>query len=160
MIDLAIDIATERRVGLKFEEFPQRAHASLLEKITSLTRQLEERVRAAEPYKSGKLRGATTSRIDDRPERITGRVFISADYGKAAALEYGAHAATQVKAHSARLDHVYANAVSPLTVMISAHSRKLDIAEHKYLRGPLEAMEGEIIEQLRAALVEATEASA
>jgi hypothetical protein len=156
-MDIGVTVTGDRRASLKFEAFPQQAHKSLLERITGLTERLAARVRAAEPVRSGKLRAATQTRIIDRPEFIVGRVEVTADFAKAAALEYGAHATTRVKEHAARLDHVYARLISPMTVIVAAHSRKPAIAEHRFLRGPLADISGEAILEMRQALAEAGE---
>lgn len=154
-MEIAVTISGDREVALKFEQFPQRAHASLLSRITNLTTQLEARVRAAEPSLTGKLRGETVSHVYDDPERIRGVVTVSADFAKAGALEYGAHRATRVKEHYERLGHVFARLISPLAVVVSEHTRIPNIQEHAFLRGPLAEMEPEVVEQLKAALVEA-----
>lgn len=149
---IEIEVEGARRASLVFEEFPQRAHAALLARIADLTEALEEAVVASEPRRTGRLAEETDSSVKDLPERITGRVSITAEFGKAAALEYGAHGTTNVQAHEARLDHVFGKLIPGTTVSVGAHTRRLNIAEHRYLRGPLEAMRDEIIEGLRDAL--------
>src|SRR5690242_7875009 len=136
---------SDRRVVVKFDQFPQQLHGVLLSRITSLTETLRAMVDASAPEATGKLRRNIVSRVEDRPQRIHGSVFVHADYGKAAALEYGAHNTIQVKSHSQRLDHVFALQVSPLSVMVAAYARHLDIAERRYLRGPLAALKPEIL---------------
>lgn len=163
-----VEIKQDRILGLRFDEFPQRVHANLLDRITKLTAQLEARVKAAEPTRTGKLRSETRSRVYDDGDHIAGRVFVqiegepksrrgSIDAGKAASLEYGAGATAVVKAHSARLDHVFSRLIEPMTVMVGLHNRQVNIAEHGFLRVSLDAMSAEIVDQLRQALVTSEE---
>ena len=117
-MDLGITVEGDRAVELKFETFPQDAHARLLERIADFTAELEAEITAAEPSRTGKLAAETRSAVYDEPERIAGRVAIAAEFGKAAALEYGAHGTTKVRAHEARLAHVFGRLISPITVAV------------------------------------------
>ena len=168
MSTIGLDILNDRKIGLRFEQFPEIAHAKLLERIAALTAQLEARVKAAEPVRTGRLRAQTASFVVDRPNRIAGVVKINAGsgaaakaaYGKAAALEYGASGTTRVAAHMMRLDHFWSKLVSPREVMVAMHSRRLDIPEHGFLRGSLASMQPEVQPALRQALQEAEAGSA
>lgn len=155
---IAADLKVDRKTGLIFDEFPARAFGALLARITSLTQDLESRVSALVPVASGELRGLVQSFVDATPDRIAGKVKLiaksPADFGKAAALEYGAHQSTRVKAHVMRLDHIYAQAIAPLQVSVAAYSRTPNIAEHRFLRGPLAAMQQLVLDQLHAAIAE------
>lgn len=154
-MELTVEISTDRAAGLKFDEFPEQARQRLRAAITGLIGELEGRIQSAEPSLTGKLRSETEPVVEEYPNRITGRVSITADFAKAAALEYGAHATVLVKAHSASLDHIYGKFVDPMTVLVAAHARKVNIGEHRFLRGPLAAMEGQILESLQQALTDA-----
>lgn len=161
MVPVTIELIGDRRVTLRFTEFPQRAHDRLLERITSITEELEAAVVANEPNRTGALRRSTQAAVYDQPNRIAGYVSIRADFGKAAALEYGAHASTKVSAHTMRLDHVFAEKLAaPLSVVVAQHERTVNIAEHAFLRGALGPRQADIQAQLAAAIVEAeTEAA-
>lgn len=156
-MDIAIDVKNARAVGLKFDDLMAQTRENLLQRITALTGELESRVKSEEPVVTGQLREETLSKIYDDPNRISGRVFVSGHFAKAAALEYGAHKTARVRPHSARLDHVFDKRIAPMVVMISAHSRRLNIAERAYLRQPLASMSGEVIERLRAAVAASDE---
>lgn len=157
---VTFEIATERSADLRFEEFPRRAHAVLKERIEDLTSQLHSMVASAAPRRTGRLAASIESRVVDYPDRITGYVKPSSDFAKAAALEYGSHRTVQVKAHRERLDHVYARPLaSSINVTVSAHARRTNVAEHRYLRGPLDAIRPLAIAELRQALAEAAAAS-
>lgn len=157
MTDFGFTVTGDRRVALKFDEFPKALHDRILARIASLTSRLEARVRSAAPTATGKLQSLIVSKVyDNAQDRIRGRVTVSGDFGKAAALEYGARKTAKVKAHEMRLDHVFANRLAaPLTVMVAAHSRQPNIAERKFLRGPIAAMRPEIVQELRQAVADA-----
>jgi len=161
MPEFGIEIDGERRVALRFEQFPERARAALQARIAALTAELYGRVEGAEPERTGRLKGETEPFVDQRADRVVGRVKVvargSSEHGKGAALEYGAHGSARVTAHSQSLSHFWGRLVAPREVFVRAYSRRLDIAERRYLRGPLDEMRGEIIEELRAALGEAME---
>ena len=152
--NIGVTVAGDRAVSIKFDTFPTRAHDSLLARISSLTDSLAARVRGAIHSKTGKLRSTISEAVyDDQPKKISGRVFVDEDYAKAAAEEYGAHGKAQVSAHSASLDHVWSRKLaSPTTVLVSAHSRRMNIAAQKFLRGSLAADSGDIQQQLRDAV--------
>lgn len=156
-MEITAEIQTERTIGLKFDQFPEQARQRLRAAIETLIGDLHDQVTAAAPSESGKLRGEIQPRVEEYPNRITGVVAVTDEFAKAAALEYGAHSSVMVKAHTASLDHIYGKLVEPFSVMVGAHSRRVDIAEHRYLRGPLHAMEGQIFEALQEALVEAAQ---
>jgi hypothetical protein len=154
---ISVTITGDRALQVKLDELPSRIHDRLVGPITRLTERLEAAVREDAPDRTGKLRSEITSRVYDDPDRITGRVFIAAGddkeaYGKAAALEYGAHGTAQVSAHEARLDHVFSRLVAPMEVMVRRHSRRLDIAARLFFRGPERALAPEAEAEIRAAI--------
>jgi hypothetical protein len=154
---IGITVKGERETALKFEQFPKQAHDRLLATITELTGTLRGLVESAEPERTGRLRGTTGSQVSQTADRIRGRVMITADFGKAGALEYGAHRAGPVKAHAARLGHVFGRLIAPMTVMVAAHTRRPNIAEHRFLRGAEAAIAEEALAEMQEALDEAVE---
>lgn len=155
-MDIHIDVKGDRQVGVRFDEFPDQLYADLRKEIESLTSELLARVQAATPSKTGALRSSERLRIFADPDRITGYVDIAGDKGtqafaKAGALEYGAHRSTKVSAHQMKLDHAWSQKwAGPEMVLVGAYTRTPNIAEHRFERGPLGAMQGEIIERLNA----------
>jgi hypothetical protein len=145
----------DRELKARVERIPARAHDKLRARITDLADRLEARVRAAEPVKTGQLRGATLPSVKETPHKIEGKVRVSRLTKKAAALEYGAHGGAHVRAHDARLNHIFGRLVAPMTVQVQAYQRRVNIAEHRFLLGPFEAMKDEIIAELRDAMEEA-----
>lgn len=158
---IRISVTGDRQVGLRFDEFPQVLYADLRREIETLSAQLFAAVEADTPSKTGLLHSQERLRLFTDPNRITGYVDIagtkgSQDFAKAGALEYGAHRATKVSAHSMRLDHHWAlKLAEPETVMVQAFTRTPHIAEHAFERGPLKAMEPEVIARLNAVVQKA-----
>lgn len=93
----------------------------------------------------------------DQEDRIRGYIDIaggkgSSDFSKAGALEYGTKGKpAKVGAHAMKLDHFWHTRLNaPLTVLTKAYERTPHIAEHKFMRGPLDAMRPEILSRLSA----------
>jgi hypothetical protein len=156
-MSFAVRITGATEVGVKLDQLPARLRAGFLERITALTTQLHAEVVGAEPDRTGRLRNTTVMRVEDTPGRIRGRVFVDADFAKAGALEYGAHGTANVRAHAERLDHLWSRFIAPMTVMVAEHSRQLNIAEHRFMRGSLEELEAEITADLQEVIDEAGE---
>lgn len=151
----------DRKVGLLFDEFPQQLRSVLLARIAGLTGQLYASVQAAAPRgATGKLSRSIAMRVENEADYIRGAVFVSADFAKAAALEYGAHKGFTVKAHEQRLTHVFGEEISPESVEVAAYQRHANIAERRFLRGPLAAMEPEIMAALEEAVTGAVNEAA
>ena len=161
-----IDVKGDRQVGLRFETFPDALYDELRQEITALANELFGRVAAATPELTGKLRSQERLRIFADPNRITGYVDIaggkgSNDYAKAGALEYGSKGKpTKVSAHHMRLDHHWSIMLAaPETVMVTKlgedYSRTPNIEEFAFERGPLEAMQPEILARLSAVVEKA-----
>lgn len=161
MDSVRVDIKGDRRVGVVFEEFPDDLYADLRTEIEALTAELLGLVEAATPDRTGRLRGQEKMRVFADKDHIKGQVFIagekgSQDFAKAGALEYGAHRATKVRAHKMRLDHAWETRLAdPITVLVGAYSRTPDIDEHRFERGPLAGMAGEIAARLNAVVEKA-----
>lgn len=160
-MDVHVDIAGDRQVGLRFEEFPDALHAELLALIGGqLGPELETLVEAATPDRTGRLRGEEGLRVFDDPQSIKAQVSVTAEFAKAAALEYGAHRSTNVKAHSMRLDHAWSRRFNaPLSVLVSAYTRTPDIDEVDFLRGPLAAMAPEAIARMEDVVAKLAQAA-
>lgn len=161
-MDIRIDVTGDRRVGLRFEEFPDALYEALKQAIDGLGAELFARVVAATPSLTGRLRGQERYRLFTDPERITAYVDVAAGktsggaYAKAGALEYGAHRSTKVGAHAMRLDHNWGQKLAaPMDVLVAAYNRTPNIDEHSFLRGPLAEMRPEILARLNAVVEKA-----
>ena len=161
MDSVRISVAGARQVGLRFEEFPDNLYADLQAEISALSIELFARVQAATPRRTGQLSSQERLRLFTDKARITGYVDIagtkgSQDFAKAAALEYGAHAPTKVRAHGMKLDHFWSLKLSaPIDVLVGAYMRTPDIDQHAFERGPLAQMGPEINTRLNAAVEKA-----
>jgi hypothetical protein len=154
-----IEVGGERSVGLRFEDFPDQLHDDLRAVIEGVSNELFSRVQAVTPSSTGKLRSQERLRLFDQQERIKGYIDIaggkgSTDHAKAGALEYGSRGKpVKIAAHRMQLDHFWHKRLNaPITVMVDAYARTPKIAEHAFMRGPLEAMRPAILQRLNAAV--------
>ena len=152
-----IDIVGDTRAVLRFDRFPAAAHDRLLATLQSLEKRLEQAVIAAEPEKSGDLKSLTGGRVYDHGDRIAAvvgvRVTTANQARKAAALEYGSRGTSiTVSAHTAKLDHLWSRAISPISVNVPAFSRTPNITARRFLRDPIKALHDIALAEMRAAL--------
>ena len=162
MDSIHIDVTGDRQVALRFDEFPDALYEELKAEINALSVELYARVQAATPEVTGELRGAERLRLFTDPNRITGYVDVEGGktsgglYSEAAALEYGAHRPTKVKAHAMSLDHHWSQKLAQAEqVLVTAYDRTPDIQEFAFERGPLAAMAPEIAARLNAVVEKA-----
>lgn len=166
MISMSVNEADERKIELHLMELPRRLRAKLRPAITELTKELLARVRASEPVRTGRLRQSTQSFIDEREDRIVGRVRVLAEYGRAkgasrhneaaAALEYGAHRSVMVREHSSHETHVFNRASAGTLVMVEAYTRRANISARRFLRDPAAAMRPRAMAELQRIVDETT----
>lgn len=152
-----VELRNDRNVGLRFDQLEKKSHEHLLVAITDITNRMEAAVRAAAPIKTGKLKATILASVIDKEKRITGRVFISADFAKAGALEFGGKGkAFTVKEHQSKLDHIFNNKLSgPISVRIGAHSRTLNMKARRFIRGPAKVLQDSAINEMREAIGQA-----
>jgi hypothetical protein len=161
MDSIRINVTGDRQVGLRFDAFPVVLYEDLRAEIDSLGEELFALVIAATPSRTGRLRSQERIRLFNDPNRITAYVDIagdkgSQDFAKAAALEYGAHGAAKVAAHAMKLDHYWSTKLAePTTVLVEAYTRTANIAEHAFERGPLAALQPQVIARLNAVVAQA-----
>lgn len=160
-MEIGVEVVSERNVALKFDTFPVQAHAGLLQVITQATVQLRGMVADRVPKRTGLLASEISSRVLDYPDRITGIVEIAGmvpgDFGKAAALEYGAHGQAHVREHAEKLGHLFGKMMQPIQVIVRAHDRRLNIEQHDFLRGPLAEISGDVMAQMQEVLAQVIE---
>jgi hypothetical protein len=161
---LSMEVSGVRRAGLRFEKFPAAAHDRLLATLWSLEKRLEAAVLAAEPEKSGDLKTLTGGRVYDHGDRIAAVVGVnvkassnpSFNARKAATLEYGNRGiAIAVKAHTAKLDHLWSRAFSRISDHALFYMRTPTITGRRFLRGPIEALHATALTEMKAALAAA-----
>lgn len=141
---------------MKFDELPKQLHARLLERITSLTDKLRSRVVAEIPRRTGKLAGEVKSSVRDRPDRIVGEVEMTDEFAKAGALEYGGSGRQfKVKGYEADRSAAFGKRLNaPTAKLISAYNRSINFPGRRFLRGPLAAMNEEIVAGITEAVSE------
>jgi hypothetical protein len=157
MDTIHIDVAGDRQVGLRFEQFPEALYEDFRQEIDALSIELFALIRADTPELTGKMLSQERRRLFTDENRITGYIDIAGDKGgsdfaKAGALEYGSSGKSfERQAHSMKLDHLWsAKLAEPMTVMVKAITLPGNIAEHRFERGPLEAMRPQVLARLNA----------
>lgn len=156
-MDLGLELTGDRAATLRFDRFPDAVHDRLLSALERIEKRLEAAVLADAPQRSGRLRNLIGGRVYDHGNRIAAVVGVNdkteSGSRKAAALEYGStKKALDVRSHQARLDHFWANIVTPRMVLVRLHARIPNIAPQRYLRGPIGRIRPGAIAELRAAL--------
>lgn len=167
MSDFAIEITGDRSTTLRFENFPKQMHARILVTMQEIETRLEAAVVASEPRgATGQLQAMTGGRVYDHGDRIAAVVGVRVPGGaseaakKAMALEYGSSTPMSLRAHVARLSHLWRLSIPEITVLVPSHSRTPNILAKRFLRDPIEAMRSEALTELRLAVdTAATEAS-
>lgn len=155
MDTIKIDIAGDRQVGLRFDEFPDALYEDLRQEIDGITVELFAMIQALTPERTGALRSQERLRLFQDKTRITGYIDIAGsvgnDFAKAGALEWGAHRPAKVSAHQMRLDHYWATKLNePEMVVVDAYTRSTNVMEHAFERGPLAEMTPQILARLNA----------
>lgn len=147
----------EREVSLRFETFPSRLKDKLDKRIRELTEELQARVEAAAPFKTGLLRSEIKSNTySDSDTRVAGYVSVFAgdlkkEYAKAATLEYGTNKPRRIPDHGGVFRKLGAG-----QKRIESHLTKpAHIEAFRYLRDPLEQMRPEIEAALAETVAEA-----
>lgn len=135
-MEFQFTVIGDRGIALKFERIPETIHDRLTKTIRDLTLRLEAAIETQEPQNTGRLRTRTKPFFTDKEQLIRGVVRVTgnrAEKLKALALEFGAHGTATVKAYTRGSD-----------VAVSQYQRHVQVAEHRFLRGPFDAMQAEI----------------
>jgi hypothetical protein len=99
------------------------------------------------------------STVYNDPESIKGIVTFPNNlgtefFGKAGALEYGAHRGTEVRAYRRTITEAFGRSIPPTRINVGKGHRIPNIDEYAYLRASLAGMETEINAELTEALNE------
>jgi hypothetical protein len=152
------DPSGTRSITAHLDELPRRLRSALHDTITQLTDELLQRVRAAEPSRTGKLRSLTHSWVQDGKDMVRGGVTVGRDGAKynvaASALEYGAHRVTRVAEHQQHLSHVFNQAIDSRLVTVRAYARHPNIQARRFLRSPFAAMRPRIQAEIERVIKE------
>jgi hypothetical protein len=152
---IGIEVVGDRKVALRFEKFPETLRAKFAGPIKSITSRLADMIRARTPKgEKGELPSLVYEQFFDDPDQVSGRVTFGDDYAKVGALEYGAPGPrnrNRVAEHPMELSHVFGSRLNrPLTVMVKAHRRQLNVKAHRMLRDPLAQMSAPALTELEA----------
>jgi len=161
LFGVEVNRAHERSLVLRFGQFPDFARDRLIAAMWRIERRLEAAVHAAQPSRTGALRAQTGGRVYEHPNRIAAvvgvRVPNADDAMKAAALEYGSSRVVQVRAHAAKLNHIWGRIVAPITVQRPGHTRRTNLRPDRYLRDPYAAIKADALGEMRVAIEDAAQ---
>ena len=147
-------------IAVRLDRMP----AELKRRVRGEIEKLTERLFAAvqPPRRTGRTAAAKRMAIIETADMVRGQVFFEADGVEAAkigTLEYGAPGGRKrppVREHRRNLNRLWGRSVSPMQVIVGRYSRKANIREYRFLRGPLAAMRGDA----QARIAQAVEESA
>lgn len=159
MAEFDILVVGDRRLQAFLHDYPASLDARIEARFQSFSQRLAAAVQAAEPQRTGRLRGETRPFVRRSPAGITAGVQVVAqgkvDIGKAAALEYGAHGSTKVAEHWATRATFWGRYASPRAVLIEEYQRRVNIGADRYLRGPFDTLKNEAVAEIERAIAEA-----
>lgn len=148
MIGLLVDF-DDTRLLARLDALPPELQDKLRPAIERLTAEMLDRVQAAEPYRTGALREATRSFVDQRDNMLRGRVRALAEPGgpahnvKAGALEYGAHGDVAVRAYE-----------RDAGVAVEAYHRDVNVAAYAFLRDAVADVQSEFEAEIERAIAD------
>ena len=103
--------------------------------------------------RTGRLRRSIHSEMTGSATDVTGIVGTNVQY--AAAHEYGYQGSETVKAHLRNIKQAFGRAILPKQIMVSAHSRAVNLPERSFLRAELDAQQSQIVQDLNKAIDDA-----
>ena len=159
MIQFTVQMTDPRAIIVMFEKLTP----ELLKKLEATMEPLIKRVAAQQKARAPRGRTGRLATqvghvfVDKGPDWIRARSTVVAasgwQFGKAGALEYGAPGrrggVVNVSMYKRRGRGI------GMDTLVDRYTRHARLVEHRYLRGPFEAMSGEIIEELEKAVAEA-----
>jgi hypothetical protein len=158
MIGYGARVIGDNRAALRFDQFPELAHAGLRERMVEVTAELEGAVEALVPRgKTGAVASAIHSGTEDSNDRIRGWVSLAgapaAVVKQAAALEYGSRGESFiVQSHHRTLDHIFSLFIQPMDIVVDEYSRTGGLAQLDYLHGPYHETAGSVLDSLNEAV--------
>lgn len=158
MISFAVRNTENVLLNLRSTEL--RIRDRLRDTITRLTIELTRHVKEDKlsgqvlKNRTGTLRRKINYRVTETPQSIVGQVGVKLSY--AAAHEYGFQGTVTVRAHLRTVTQAFGRPIAPTETAVRAHSMRMHLPERSYLRSALRDQAPTIIEQLRAAVAEAS----
>jgi hypothetical protein len=152
MIKGWVDSASAQSLKLKIDEIPKKTLRNLRPAVQELAKQVRSQGRAMAPVRTGLLTRKITYTTKVYDDAVIARVWSKAPH--AHLMEYGMFADEFIRSHSRNLTVVFGRPLaSPITVIIRAHARKVQVPGYHYMHGALEAMTGTIKDGLTHVLV-------
>ncbi len=100
--------------------------------------------------RSGSLKSSIDLQVEQSAATFTATVFTDLDY--AHAQEYGFDGTVNVRASLRRIREAFGREIAEKTISVRAHSRRMDLPEHSFLRSALEDMTPDIGTEVEEAL--------
>jgi phage gpG-like protein len=96
--------------------------------------------------RTGRLAGSIHNEVDETPDAIIGTVGTNVIYARIH--EYGFSGSQAVKAHMRTIKQAWGRPISARQIMVSAHSRKVDITEKRFMRDSLNEFRPKVTERM------------
>jgi phage gpG-like protein len=143
----------------KIEALAPDLQANLYTSIARLTMTLLRNVKAdklsgqALNVRTGRLRRSINQTMEGQgTDNVSGTVGTNVSYGRAH--EFGFSGSVTVKASLRTIKQAFGRSITPMTINVAAHSRKVNIPERSFLRSALAELEPEINESVKDAILE------
>jgi hypothetical protein len=149
----------DEQVLSRLRALPDSIGLGLVRAITKLGIELRRKVQQDKlggqilTERTGALQSSIDLRIDQAAGSIAATVFTTSRYGRAQ--EYGFSGTVNVGASLRRIKEAFGRPIAEKTISVRAHSRRVDLAEHSFLRSALEDMAPVIRDEVDAAVREA-----
>ena len=106
--------------------------------------------------RTGRLRRSVNQRVEVVESSVTGIVGTNVEYAKR--LEYGFSGTESVRESLRRITQAFGKQLrEPKTITVRAHTRKVDMPAHSFLRSALNEMRPQIEADMKAAMVRAAQ---
>jgi hypothetical protein len=159
---ISVTVVGDTEFKARLDRMPAAVHDGLVRSISKLSIDLQMKVRDEKlsgqvlKNRTGTLRRSIVERVDDGGTIITGIVGSDTSVAKyGAAHEYGFQGTVTVRAHARRITQAFGRPIAPKEIEVSAHSMRMNLPERSFLRSSLHEMEGQITDELTAAVGEA-----
>jgi hypothetical protein len=157
-------VTGDREVVARLQALPSAVHRAVARTIERVLLMLVVRVKRDKlsgqvlKNRTGQLRQSITKDpavgVHEDADGVSGRVGIfggpTLGYGRAH--EFGFSGTVAVPEHWRLQSHAWGQPIAPRSVLVSAHSMKLNLPERSFLRSALDDMRGDIDRDLRAAV--------
>lgn len=100
--------------------------------------------------RTGTLRRSISHRIIDTQTEMTAEVGSNLKY--AAAHEYGFRGTVSVREHLRQIKQAFGRPIQPTSVLVSAHSRNMNLPERSFIRSAIRDMTPEISREINEAV--------